>query len=339
MSVTRRSLLAAGVGSLASPYLLGTGRAQQPAITVQIWGTTWANPMKRLSEAFAKETGIAVNYETQTSAGEGLVKIQAARARREVDVWFTTASVAERAAEDTQLFIKLPYDKIPNAEKLNKNARAERFVADAAYAIVIIYRPDLVQKPIVGWKDLWDPAFKGKIAVPNMQMFQGRMLMLCANINGGSEKNIDKGFECLASIKPNIALFYSSDHQARQMLGQGEVVAMVGSTTHAKALLDQGANVKIAAARPTPLDYDGCMIVNNPRQELAAKYVDYVLRTDVQEDIAKSRGVMPVNPAAKAPEFLTGIVPAAGEALVVDEKLLNSNIGDWTARFNREIAR
>lgn len=339
MAITRRHVLATGALSLAAPYLMRTASAQEKAITVQIWGTTWANPMKRLSEGFTKETGIAVNYETQSTGGEGLVKLQAARARRQVDVWFTTASVADRAAADTDLFIKLPYDQIPNAAKLNPTAREERFVADAAYAIVIIYRPDLVKKAIGSWKDLWDPAYKGKIAVPNMQMFQGRMLLLCANLNGGGEKNIDKGFECLASIKPNIALFYASDHQARQMLGQGEVVAMVGSTTHAKGLIDQGVNVKIAAPRPTPLDYDGCMIVNNPRQELAAKYVNYVLRADVQEEIAKGRGVMPVNTEAKAPDFLTGIVPSATETMVVDEKVLNANMAEWTARFNREIAR
>lgn len=339
MSITRRSALRIGAVSLAAPYLIGKGLAQGSQITVQMWGTTWANPMKRLSEAFTKETGITVNYETQTSAGEGLVKLQAARARRDIDVWFTTASVAERAAQDTELFIKLPYDRIPNAKTLNENERHERFVADAAYAIVVIYRPDLVEKTITSWKDLWDPAFKGKIAVPNMQMFQGRMLLLCASIGGGDEKNIDKGFECLTSLKPSVALFYSSDHQARRMLGQGEVFAMVGSTTHAKGLLDQGVKVRIAAPRPTPLDYDGCMVINNDRQEMAVKYVNYVLRKDVQEEIASGRGVMPVNREARAPEFLADIVPPAGQALVVNERILNANIGEWTARFNREIAR
>lgn len=340
MSLSRRKVLG-GMGATAFGGTLlrpVRGLAQEKSITLLIWGTTWQNPMRELSEAFTKETGIKVGWETQQSSGDGLVKLQAMRDRPSVDVWFTTDSVAQRASADKQLFADLPLGKIPNTQQLIKGAAASYFTAEASYPLIVIYRPDMVSKPITRWEDLWDPSLRNKIAAPNMSMFQGWLLALCAVLAGGSEKNIDPGFKKLQALKSNVALFYSSDQQARQSVAQGEAAVLIGITSHSKWIADQGVTIKTSAPRPTPIGFDGCMLVRSGKEDLAAQYINYILQPGVQEIIANRRGVAPVNRNAKIPGSLQGLFPPEDQALVFDNAIINANIGKWTERFNRDIA-
>ena len=46
------------------------------------------------------------------------------------------------------------------------------------------------------WADLWDPKFKGKLAMPDLTASGSyQVLVMAAKINGGDENNIDPGFE------------------------------------------------------------------------------------------------------------------------------------------------
>jgi putative spermidine/putrescine transport system substrate-binding protein len=341
MLPTRRKVLAmAGATATASTFAaLGGARAQAREITIMVWGTTWQTALKELGEKFTAESGIVVKLETQTSAPEGLVKLQAARERPMVDVWFTTAAISARARADQQLFAEIPLDRLKNVGEVYQGAVSKWGVPFATFPIIAIIRTDLVTRPVNSWNDLWDPAFRNKLAIPNMTMYQGRFLLLSAALDGGGAHNIEPGFERLRRLRPNVALFYSSDQQARQALAQGEASVLFGPPSLARWLIDQKIPVSMLPLRPTPLEFDMMMMVRGPRQELALQYLDFMMRRDVNEWAAQRRLMMPSNMTAAAPDLLKGIPPTGSEALIFDDAVVNANIAAWTERFNQEIAR
>lgn len=314
-------------------------KAQDKQITIMIWGTVWQSSFKEISENFTKETGIKVAVETQTSAPEGLVKLQAMRAKPSVDVWFTTLSVASRAAVDNSLFAELPLAKMDSVSQVIPGSTTKNWAAIAAFPLVMLYRTDMIQQPLNSWEDLWKPVYKNKLAMPNMAMYQARMLLLSATLSGGNERNIDPGFEKLKALKPNVAMFYSSDAQARQALAQGEVAAVFAPPMQLRWLNEQGVPAKAAALRPAPLEFDVAMLVKTGKEDMGAAYVNYLLRKDVNEFMAQKRNIGPVNVGAKVPDSLADIMPPAGQGLLYDENFVNASVPVWTERFNREIAK
>lgn len=313
--------------------------AQQKSIAVMMWGVGWTDVFREASAAFEKETGIKVIEVTQGTSGEGLVKLQAMKARPTIDVWFTTSSVATRAVKDRELFAALPSTDIANWGDVLPDAKTPDWVAAWYYPFSIIYRPELVSKPITRWEDLWDPAFKNKLAIPNMMMYQARLLLTAALLNGGSEKNVDPGFEALKRLRPNVALIYGSDAQARQVLSQGEAAVLLASSAHAKRLRDQGINVVHISPKPTPMLFDVMTLVKTGNAALGAKFIDFALRKETQELISRRMNMGPVNRKAAPAAALVASLPKAGDGVAFDEEVVNQNIGAWTERFNREIAK
>jgi len=334
--VTSTVMAAAIVAAALTP---AAALAQDKQITIMIWGTTWQTVFKELSENFTKETGIKVAVETQTSAPEGLVKLQAMRARPTVDVWFTTLSLASRAAADNELFADLPVTRMDNISKLLPGSANPKWAPIAAFPMVLLYRADLIPQAPGSWEDLWKPEFRNKLAVPNMAMYQARMLLLSATLGGGNEKNIEPGFERMKALRPNVAMFYSSDAQVRQSLAQGEVAAAFMPPMQLRWLNDQGVNVKAAALRPAPLEFDVAMLTRSGKEELGAAYINYVIRKDVNEAMAAKRNIGPVNVDAKTGGSMGDLMPPPGQGLTYDENVVNASVPAWTERFNREIAK
>lgn len=334
-----KSLKVAALAAVAAIAFPMDGFSQEKKITVMMWGTTWQSVFNDLSEGFTKETGIKVDVETQTSSGEGLVKLQAMRQKPTIDVWFTTMSVASRAANDKELFSELPLDKMSNVSKAIPGSVNKNWASITAFPIVLLYRPDLIGEVPTSWDDLWKPAYRNKLAVPNMSMYSARMLLLSATLAGGNEHNIEPGFEKLKALRPNVAMFYASDAQARQALAQGEVAAIVAPPVHLRWLNDQGVNAKAANLRKAPLEFDVVMLPRTGKEEMGAAYINYILRKDVNEAMVAKRNMGPINTEAKVPEFLEGIMPKTGDGLLFDETVVNANLPAWTERFNREIAK
>src|SRR5690625_3188604 len=123
--------------------------AQAEDLTILIWGVTWQSALQDVAQKFTDETGIKVNVDTQASSGEGLAKLQAMADNPSVDLWFTTASVAERSAEDSSLFVQLPKEVVTNLEYLPADMVQPRYAAVYSYPTSIAYRTDLVDGEII----------------------------------------------------------------------------------------------------------------------------------------------------------------------------------------------
>lgn len=315
----------------------GPAFAQSNEITIQIWGSTWENGLKAISQQFEAETGIKVNAVTQSSSGEGLVKLQVERDNPTVDVWFATNTIASEAAQDQTLFVKIPHDKLSNRDQLINGAIAEDWVGIYYYPMGIVYNTDVVSVPPTSWEDLWNPEYQGQIIAPAMSIYSGSLLTVANILNGGTYDNYDAGFEALERLNENVSLYYTSDSQARQSIVQGEGSILIGQSSHMNAVANEGLNMKMIAPGPSPMYFDVMMMTNGSNQEEAAQFIDYIISQPAQEEMLARVNMPPVNRNVDLPEELAGILPADGDGVVMDGAVVLENISDWSVRFD-EIA-
>ncbi|GHF68877.1 extracellular solute-binding protein [Seohaeicola zhoushanensis] len=319
--------------------LLAPGMALAEDVTVQVWGSTWKSLLEPLSQRFEAETGIKVEVVTQSSSGEGLVKLQAERANPTVDVWFTTNSVAAKASKDQELFTKIPAAEVPNTAGLLPGAFNEDWVAMYYYPMGIIYDVDAVPAEPTSWEDLWKPEYAGSIIAPSMSIYQGSLLLVANELNGGAIDNVDPGFEALEKLNPNVSLYYTSDSQARQSVAQGEGSILIGQSAHFRRLKDEGLNVKMIAPKPAPMYFDVMMMVNGDNQANAAKFINFVVSEQEQQILADAEYMTPVHAGVKVPASLADIMPAEGAGIVFDDQKIAEEIADWNARFESIATR
>lgn len=332
------SLRAVAFAALSTLSVVSSASAQDKSINIMAWGTTWQSSLQALSKDFTEQTGIRVNLVTQASSGEGLVKLQTMKSKPTVDVWFTTASVAERAIADTGLFAELPQDKIPNLASMTPGAATSHYAAIYGYPMSLIYRTDLVKAPITQWSDLWTrDDLNKKVSIPGMSMYQGRALMMASMAHGGTATDDDKGFEMLAKLKPKIAMFYSSDAQVRTAMSQGEIAVMMATPAAGKRVADAGHPVQVISPKPAVMNYDVMMIVKSGKEDLSAQYVNFMLDKSNNERVAELTNMSPVIQGAKLPPLLETQLPKEEDVVVLDEKWVNANISKWVQRFNQEI--
>lgn len=328
------SLIVSSTLMSAAPTL-----AQAEDLTILIWGVTWQSVLQDVAEKFTDETGIKVNVDTQASSGEGLAKLQAMADNPSIDLWFTTASVAERSAKDDNLFAELPKEVVTNLEYLPADMVHPRYAAVYSYPTSIAYRTDLVDGEITSWADLWDPKFERSLAVPSMGMYQGRLLMMSAGKDGGDPLDEEAGFAALEELLPNVALFYTSDAQARQALAQGEASVLVATPAQGKRVLDAGRSVEILSPKPAIMNFDVVMMPAGKKQAEAAQFLNYILSDSVNEFIAERLNMSAVNINSKQPVALIDQLPEKGDEFIPDEGLINERIGDWLDRYNEIIAQ
>ena len=344
MSTTPRDILrrAAFAAAAAGSLLLSAGAAQAQVrqVKVMTFGSTWERVIKPLAPAFKQETGIEIVPVIENSSAEGLAKIQASRANPGVDVWFTGEAIAARAATDKELFVPLPKDKIPNLAKLMPGAAKDMFVAYWYFPTGIVYRPDLVPGgKVTAWSDLFTPPFKNAIALPAPTVYPGRTILIASWLNGGSIDDVKPGIEFLGRMKDQVAMFNASDTNARRALARGEIMAMIGSPSAVKELADQNIPVAMVSPKPTPLIYEGMMMVRNGNEDAAAAFINRSLAADWQKHMTDVYNLGPVNAEVAPAAALVDVLPSRENAIAVDEGKVNERLGEWTEAFNKAIAR
>lgn len=341
--INRRQILAAGASTALLPLTARRGAAQEAAKEIQLmtWGGLWQDIFRPVIADFEKDTGIKVNFVVQSGSADGLNKITAQRNNPQVDVW-TSISSTVQAAEKQNLLVKLDPAKIPQLAEMPKE-----FVKDAGVSIWlsprgIFYRKDMAPFELKTWQDLWDPRLKDKVGV-TLALDRGSFLIAAALLNGGNEHDIDKGFENIARLKPNIHTVYKTDPESIKLLETGEV-AVVAWGALPNVYRHLGPDSQYAFVMPTPrflADIPVSIVAGRPpaQQAAAEKFVDYMLRPEYQTIMTSIAGTVPANPKATLPEKLKGIIPPLplSDVYEVDWSYVNANFSSWEDRWAQEV--
>jgi len=319
-------------------------RAVEPLV-VSTWGGNWKDTVERvIARPFTQKTGIPVEFEVGGTL-DRLSKARVAKGSPLVDVTFTTTHVGRLYISDG-LFRKLDLAKIPNVKELYREAiRSDFHLGIWVYVYTIAYRTDRVKADITRWADLWEPTFARKIGLPDFD--PSHIITVSALLEGGNEREWQKGQERLKRLKPNIAAFFSTDAQSQDLMKTGEAPIQVMLSVNAFHLQEQGLPVKLVS----PKDGGGivgidtvAVMAGTKRAEAAHQFINFALSREAQEQLVQAFGVGPVNTNAVVPEKLRGQPGSFAspqewkeKAYIMDDDVRAKLLPAWKEWFNANI--
>jgi putative spermidine/putrescine transport system substrate-binding protein len=209
----------------------------------------------------------------------------------------------------------------------------------------IAYRPDQVPGEITKWADLWEPRLKGKVGMPDFD--PSHIITISALLEGGNEKNWEKGQERLKRIKPNIAAFFATDARSQDLMKTGEAPVQVMLSINAFHLIGQGMNVKVITPtdRPGIVGIDTAAVMAGSKKAAAAhEFINMALSKEIQEQLVATFKAGPTNLKAAVPTALRGqpgvfTTPAEWKerGYIMDDEVRAKTLAAWKEWFNANI--
>jgi len=254
---------------------------------------------------FEKEFGIRVRYATYESNEEMLAKVLSGNSGW--DVVFPTHNRLLPMRENG-LLAPLRHDLLPNLPNLAPQFRAPVFdpliewgVPYMWYGTGIVYNRRVVPPP-TAWADLWNERLKGRLT---MLDDPEDMLGACLKKLHLSFSSTDPGelrrAEQEAIAQKHLLRAYLNAEVRDQMVAGDVLVAQLWSTT-AQQAIDAAPNLAFAYPVEGFPFYVDCAVIlrESGRQELAHKFLDYVLRPKVSAEIAAYTKTATANGAGQA---------------------------------------
>lgn len=325
--------------------LSGTAAWAQDAFVVSTWGGSFRDLIdESIGKEFTRQTGVPVKYVT----GGTIDRLNKAKlsSKPESDITFTTSHVGWLYVS-SNLFETIDSSKIPNYRHLVDRARISPYhIGSWAYVYSIGYRPDLLPPGtrFDSWSDLWNPALKGKLSVPDFD--PSHVIAVSALLSGSDTTSWEKGQEKLKALKPNLKAFYTNDANAQQLIATGETPVQVILSMNAYHMAGQGVSIKVAQPKEgAVLGVDAMGIMKgSSKVDLAYRFMNIALSPDVQSKIVALKKASPVIDNARiSPEDakLPGIFSTkeqwATQAIVIDDRLRAEKTAEWRKWFTENI--
>jgi putative spermidine/putrescine transport system substrate-binding protein len=204
----------------------------------------------------------------------------------------------------------------------------------------ILYRTDRLPTPPTSYRDFFRDDVQGHVAFPHITNGYGTdFLIMLSKTFGGSERNMDPGFEAVARIARRATIFRTAA-EVQTLFASGDIWIMPYD----------GASAMRAAAQGLPVGYAvpaegapfvllvACVARRSRNADIASVVIDQHLAPAVQVEIARQIGWAPASTAATLPPEVARFMAPTDRLAQIDRDYVNANRPAWTERFNREIA-
>jgi putative spermidine/putrescine transport system substrate-binding protein len=344
--VTRRTVLA---GGLAAPFIR-RARAAGVVVLGCYGGSIEAFFRNAVLPPFEAETGIKVTYVSGTALSL-LSKLLATRDQPELDVNWAN-NLTHAAAVQAGLIERIDPAIVTRMGELLPIAHTpgDVGVTTQIASTGLQYNTELFKRagwaPPTSWLDLWDPKYKGKVALYSIAILYSQQLLgLMARLTGGDETNVGPALKKIKELKDmgNIAVFANTPAEMDSIMAQGQAWITVNGGVRALAMQAAGAPMAFVAPKEGAIRFDLVMEpvkgAAHPRE--AQQFINFFLRADIQEKCAENLFYGPVNESAKVPERLVGIIPYGRKAIAdlvqLNAQVVNRDLSDWIDQWNRTI--
>jgi len=343
--LTRRQTLLRGLGAAAALGLPAFPSLAAAQLVVNTYGGRWEKFWRTdLLPTFDKLSGVKPTLDV----GLGKNFIANLRAAGIDKPPYSVLMVNENIASMVRTegyFEPIPVAKVPNLANVYPNLRnpGDNGVRGIVSTIGIGYRKDLVKTPPKSWTDLWtNPEFKGKIGLYQIGNTAAMLfLLMTAKIYGGSQNALDRAFAEIKKLLPFTQADWSGTLST--MLTRGDVTVAVIDFPEIVALKKKGVPVEMVVPTEGVVAFEQSfnILKNAPNKEDAYKYLDFILRPEVQETMAKEFFTSPTNTKVTLAPELTADIPVSGKAMKsivqFDWTQVNPQLASITDRWNREI--
>ncbi|WP_284645421.1 ABC transporter substrate-binding protein [Paenibacillus silviterrae] len=277
---------------------------------------------------------------------EIVAKVKAQKAAPQIDVTIIEGGEQE-AGRVEGLWDTLSDKDIPNMKKVGEDLKVKdnSGVAVNFTPMGISYNAEMVKAkglPVPGsWNDLAKPEMKGNITLSEVSSNFGRSaLIMLAYANGGSEKNMDPGFEKLATIAGYMPTFAKSAAQLQQNL-QNKSAAYT-AWTMARSLVQKDAGLDLEFVIPKEganLVPNVATIVKGAKSPNASKlFIDFLLTDEIQTMYGEKLYYNPATDVKLSGDAAKKLSFDRSKVKKFDLEVVGGNTPVWLDRFNKEIA-
>ncbi|MCB1350913.1 MAG: extracellular solute-binding protein [Maritimibacter sp.] len=330
------------IGALAAVWVTGAVAQDFSGQTLVVG--TWGGDIERLLREHAAEplmeaTGAKVEF-LLGGSGDRMSKIYAERENPTMDVTFQNIYEAPQLLADGLVVAPDPESDMYKAiwEGMNEGCYAMSLVG-----LGIAYSKALVSEP-PEWADMWNPEYKGMIAMAPYPSSEGDGLLgVAARLEGTDEHNPDVAFAKVAELGAP-ALNYTSLDEVFALMDAGEVAMAPMISGYVLAGLKDWEGIGFSfPTDPGPVLIRDmvCQVAGSPNPELAKMFIDYALSTDTQKAYAEEIYFGPTNSNVELSESAAADTINSPEEvaslLQLDWPWLIEQRADWTERWNKEI--
>jgi putative spermidine/putrescine transport system substrate-binding protein len=305
--ISRRSFTglagAAGAALIMSPYV---ARAQSRQISVAISAI-----YRRSFESYAvprmKELhNVDVAISTMLSA-EALARAIGQRSNPQISL-FTLDQGPWQQGKDLALWGRFDQSSVPNIAGIPAAFRDPDGNGSALFNYMTGFCYDKAAldaagvKPPENFLDMWSPAFKNRIAMPQFtNTFAYITLERTTRLMGGDPRqSFDAGFSKMQELKPNIRTFIGPLGQLIQLFQQREIWLAFAPQLSALQATAAGLPVKWSAPRDGAVAFSHCLAIpeNAPNLAETHQLVDIMLSPEYQKALAETDFMVPADPKA-----------------------------------------
>ncbi|MDR2746016.1 MAG: spermidine/putrescine ABC transporter substrate-binding protein [Treponema sp.] len=257
------------------------GKRDAKRLTIYTWEEMF--PQEILA-GFEKESGLRINYVNFDTNETMLTRLRTAKGG-DYDLIIADDYIIEVAIAEG-LLQKLDKSKLSNYGNINPLYRRPFYDPSDEYTVpygagvqTIVYDPAAITKPIGGYKDLWDSAFRGSLGVTaNPRVINGLALKVMGrSYNEPDPRIIAEAGKLMLELAPNIRLI--KDDFLDEDLLSGEVSAAVMYTDQVTRAMMAKPDLKMVFPEEG-IGYGlmGAFIpVKAPNAQGALAFLDYIL--------------------------------------------------------------
>lgn len=269
--------------SILSVLVAGCGGAK-PAEAKELNLYAWSEYIPQaLLDGFTASTGIKVNYDTYSSNEELLAKLQAGASGYDVIIPsdYTVAIMIKQGLLDP-----LDLSKITNFSNIIKSLQNQDFDPGNKYSIPyqwgtvgIMFDKNKVTEAPTSYKDLWNPAYEGRVVLldDEREVLGMVLLSLGYDKNSTDPTQLEEAKQKMIELMPNVKLFDSDSPKTAILSGE----VWLGLTWNGEAAIAHGENENIDYICPV----EGCGLwIDNlaipkgaPHPNAAHAFINYVL--------------------------------------------------------------
>lgn len=345
ITATRRALLGT---ALAAPFVKPAS-AQAREISVGIWGGAQGDYVKRqIIPAFERDFSCRVLAEEGFTLAN-VAKMRATRDNPKFSVMFID-DLAIPIAKAEGLISELPRDRMPAMANLYP-----RFLYEGGYGTALgislggVFHNTRVRPPET-YAELWEPRYRGKLKLVSPRNTPSMFfLIVAAAVETGkpfaeAQYEIDKAWDRVAALRPNIQNIFGEGIQAANEIAQGQ--ADIGLLEYSKYIYPYTARrapVTMAFPREGSFAGTNCQVLvrNGPHQDLAIAFMNRMIEPAVQKPLSEFAMTSPpisgIEFSADALRWIAYPVEEMDKRglFTPDWTHINARRSEWTERLNR----
>jgi spermidine/putrescine-binding protein len=260
-------------------------------------------------QGFEKETGIKVEMQTFSNNEEMLAKVQGSNPGTYDIVCPSDYMVENMISQD--MLLELDKSKLTNFSNIDSAYLNPSYDPDNKHSVpylggagVIIYNKNMVEPDadFTDYEELFNPAYKNSIVVLDdfRSIIGTTALSLGYDFNETDESKLAEVKEKMLTLKPNIKSL-DSDSPKTLLITEETAIGLIWSGEAAIAL-EENPNLDVAFPdKGMYLFLDNlCVIKEAKNAENAYKFIDYVLRAEVNKEISSEFPYLNPNKAGVA---------------------------------------